>query len=72
MSVDRTAGRVSLSTQRLSATVKAEGAELTSLKDAQGRELLWQAGEAWPRHSPILFPIVGKVKDDTLRVGTES
>ncbi|WP_247886927.1 aldose 1-epimerase family protein [Azospirillum sp. SYSU D00513] len=51
---------------RLSATVKADGAELCSLRDAAGQELLWQAGPAWPRHAPVLFPIVGRLKDDRL------
>jgi galactose mutarotase-like enzyme len=51
----------------ISATVKADGAELCSLKNRQGLELLWQAGPAWPRHSPILFPIVGRLKNDELR-----
>ena len=66
------ADRISLGTPKLKAMVKAEGAELTSLKDGEGRELLWQAEAAWPRHSPVLFPIVGKVKDDTLRIGEAS
>ncbi|WP_448204664.1 aldose 1-epimerase family protein [Azospirillum sp. sgz302134] len=61
--------RHTLSNGRLSATIKAEGAELCSLKDAQGRELLWQAGPAWPRHAPVLFPIVGRLKNDELRHG---
>jgi galactose mutarotase-like enzyme len=51
----------------IEATVKAHGAELCSLKDAQGAELIWQAGAAWPRHAPLLFPIVGRLKNDTLR-----
>jgi galactose mutarotase-like enzyme len=55
-----------LITSRISATIKAEGAELCSLKNAEGLELLWQAGPAWPRHSPNLFPIVGKLKNDEL------
>ncbi len=53
----------------IAATVTAEGAELCSLKNAQGLELLWQAGEAWPRHAPLLFPIVGRMKNDELRHG---
>jgi galactose mutarotase-like enzyme len=64
--------RISLGTPKLKAVVKAEGAELTSLKDGEGRELLWQAEAAWPRHSPVLFPIVGRVKDDRLRLGEAS
>jgi galactose mutarotase-like enzyme len=51
----------------LEATIKAHGAELCSLKDAQGVELVWQAGAAWPRHAPLLFPIVGRLKNDELR-----
>jgi galactose mutarotase-like enzyme len=51
----------------IEATIKAHGAELCSLKDAQGVELIWQAGAAWPRHAPLLFPIVGRLKNDELR-----
>jgi len=51
----------------IEATVKADGAELCSLKNAEGTELLWQAGPAWPRHAPVLFPIVGRLKNDQLR-----
>lgn len=51
----------------LSAAIKADGAELCSLRDATGSEMLWQAEPIWPRHAPVLFPIVGRLKDDTLR-----
>jgi galactose mutarotase-like enzyme len=51
---------------RLSAVIKADGAELRSLCCAGGTELLWQAGPVWPRHAPVLFPIVGRLKDDRL------
>lgn len=51
----------------ITATILAHGAELCSLKNAQGLELLWQAGPEWPRHAPLLFPIVGKLKNDELR-----
>lgn len=50
----------------LSVTVKADGAELCSLRDARGTEMLWQAHPIWPRHAPLLFPIVGRLKDDRL------
>jgi galactose mutarotase-like enzyme len=56
-----------LGNDTMTATVTAEGAELCSLKNAQGLELLWQAGAAWPRHAPLLFPIVGRLKNDELR-----
>jgi galactose mutarotase-like enzyme len=50
----------------IAATIKADGAELCSLQNASGVELLWQAGAEWPRHAPLLFPIVGRLKDDKL------
>jgi galactose mutarotase-like enzyme len=59
--------RHTMSNGTLSATVKADGAELCSLRDAAGVEMLWQAEPVWPRHAPVLFPIVGRLKNDTLR-----
>src|ERR1044072_1375593 len=50
----------------IAATIKADGAELCSLRTADGLELLWQAGPEWPRHAPLLFPIVGQLKNDQL------
>lgn len=46
---------------------KNEGAELTGLKlKSDGTEYLWQADpEFWGRHAPLLFPIIGKIKDET-------
>ncbi|MGT2504203.1 aldose 1-epimerase family protein [Bradyrhizobium guangxiense] len=55
-----------LRSDRLSATVKAHGAELCSLKDGT-TEFIWQAGPEWPRHAPLLFPIVGRLAKDELR-----
>src|SRR6202000_1276495 len=56
----------------ITATVLAHGAELSSLKTAEGTELIWQAGPEWRRHAPLLFPIVGKLKNDQLRHGGKS
>ncbi len=50
----------------LSATISTDGAELHSIRTAGGRELLWQAGPDWPRHAPVLFPIVGRLAGDRL------
>ncbi len=58
--------RHALANGYLSAVVKADGAELCSLCDATGTEMLWQADPIWPRHAPVLFPIVGRLKDDRL------
>ena len=60
---------VELKNERLSVTIAEKGAELQSIKDANGKEYLWQADpQFWPRHSPILFPIVCSVNNDTYRV----
>jgi galactose mutarotase-like enzyme len=56
-----------ISNGRVMATIKADGAELCSLRNADGQDVLWQAGPEWPRHAPILFPIVGRLKGDVLR-----
>lgn len=52
---------------------KEQGAELTSiiLKETN-KEYLWQAGELWPRKSPILFPVVGNLKDDKITVNKKN
>jgi galactose mutarotase-like enzyme len=51
----------------LTAIIKAQGAELCSLTNEAGVEFIWQAGPAWPRHAPLLFPIVGRLKNDELK-----
>ncbi|MBM9401245.1 aldose 1-epimerase family protein [Gluconacetobacter azotocaptans] len=52
-------------TDRITVRVAAAGAELHSLRDAAGREHVWPGLPAWPRHAPVLFPIVGRLADDT-------
>ncbi len=48
----------------LKISVNPHGAELFSLQ-LDGHEYLWQADPYfWPRHAPLLFPIVGKLKED--------
>ncbi|MFT8611801.1 MAG: aldose 1-epimerase family protein [Gluconobacter oxydans] len=47
----------------LKASVRRHGAELVALRSGS-EDLLWNAGPAWPKHSPILFPIIGKLPDD--------
>ena len=47
------------------------GAELYSIvRKSDGREFLWQGNpEYWKRRSPVLFPIVGAVWNNEMRVG---
>ena len=55
---------------RLSITVNQTGAELTSLIALDtGREYLWQADPAvWGSSAPVLFPIIGMLKDGTTTI----
>lgn len=56
---------IELKNEQLTVLVATLGAELQSVRDREGREYLWQAGPEWPRRSPILFPIVCSVNDNT-------
>lgn len=51
----------------VSATINPKGAELVSLiHQASQIEYMWLADPAfWAKSSPVLFPIVGSLKDDT-------
>lgn len=64
--------RCVLSGSDLRAQIKVFGAELCSLQLASGQELLWRGAEPWPRHAPVLFPIVGRLNGDTLRHGSQN
>ncbi|MBF7071520.1 aldose 1-epimerase family protein [Aliarcobacter butzleri] len=51
----------------ITAQIKSFGAELNSLKKCdENFEYIWQANSKyWARHSPVLFPIVGRLKEDS-------
>jgi galactose mutarotase-like enzyme len=53
----------------LRAEICCLGAELVRLRDAAGRDLLWDGNPAfWKGRAPLLFPIVGRLKNDQLKV----
>ncbi|WP_432740050.1 aldose 1-epimerase family protein [Ligilactobacillus agilis] len=61
---------VFLENDYLVATIKEHGAELASLRSKEtGLEYIW-TGDAkyWGRQAPVLFPIVGRLKDDQYQV----
>ena len=56
-----------LSNDKISIQIADHGAELISIC-ANETEYLWQADpQFWGRHSPVLFPIVGRVWNNTYR-----
>jgi len=54
---------------KIQLSVKQTGAEICSLKSLEsGTEYIWQANpDVWANHAPILFPIVGALKDKTFK-----
>lgn len=53
----------------LSAIVDTNGGELVSLRDGAGTEYIWSGDPAyWSGRNPILFPIVGALKEGRVRV----
>ena len=59
-----------LSSASLKATVRTRGGELVSLRDQAGTEYIWQGDPAfWAGQNPILFPIVGSLKDGRVDIG---
>ena len=54
-----------LSNHILSVEISAKGAELQRIYNKQTKlDYLWNADpQYWPKHSPVLFPIVGELKD---------
>lgn len=54
-----------ISNYNLTAIINPLGAELISLKNSNNKEYIWEGNpEFWGKHSPILFPIVGCLKED--------
>ncbi|MDR2832878.1 MAG: aldose 1-epimerase family protein [Streptococcaceae bacterium] len=54
-----------LKNTKLTAIIDTKGAELKSLKSTEGIEYIWNGNpEYWGRHTPVLFPFVGRLKDD--------
>lgn len=54
---------IQIADRGLTVSINEKGAELQSIR-LNGIEYLWQAdGAFWGKHSPVLFPIVGELRD---------
>ncbi len=51
-------GIVKIKSDKLVVEIETFGSQLTSIKNNSGKEFLWQGGEIWNDHAPVLFPIV--------------
>ena len=57
--------KITLYNSELTATINTFGAELISIKNNSNREYIWEGNpNYWGKHSPILFPIVGSLKNN--------
>ena len=55
---------ITLKNEQLTVQIAELGAELQSVRTADGEERLWQADPAfWGRRAPILFPVVGRLRE---------
>jgi len=59
--------KTTISNTTLTATINHKGAELISLKNqTSDREYIWGGNpEYWGKHAPVLFPIVGTLKNNS-------
>lgn len=57
---------VTIQSEQLTVLIDEKGAELQSIQNHQtGIEYLWQGDKSyWGRRAPVLFPIVGRLKED--------
>ncbi len=64
---------VTIKNDTLTLLVDERGAEMTSLRTADGREVLWSADpKVWGRHAPLLFPVVGALGNGVYRHGGQT
>ncbi|MGK6354407.1 aldose 1-epimerase family protein [Sphingomonas sp. DT-207] len=60
---------IEIASDTLSTSINPFGAELSHLRDAEGRELMTDADPAfWSGRAPLLFPIVGRLNGDRYRL----
>ena len=66
--------KISISNNKLIATISSQGAELISLRSIDSnREYMWEGNpDFWGKHAPVLFPIVGTLKDNQYRYKGQS
>jgi galactose mutarotase-like enzyme len=70
---DQPRGCVVLRSSELTAEIDAHGAQLSTLRDHDARDLLWNGDPAvWSGRAPLLFPIVGVLVNGSYRWGSRT
>lgn len=63
---------VTLNNEFLTVEIEDVGAQLASITAKDGTQYLWQGDpDIWPRRAPLLFPILGRLKDSQYTLGEE-
>lgn len=63
---------IHIQNENVSAEIETLGAELVSFKGDDGFEHIWQGDKTyWGGHAPVLFPIVGALRDGRTRINGE-
>lgn len=56
--------RLTIQNQYLTVEIDSLGAQLASIRTPDGTEYLWQGDpEIWARRAPILFPVIGRLRE---------
>jgi galactose mutarotase-like enzyme len=64
---------IPVSSAELSAAIDPMGAQLSVLRDRDGRDLLWDGDPAiWAGRAPLLFPTVGNLAAGSYRLGSKT
>lgn len=59
-----------LTNEKISITLTTSGGTLSSIRDSDGTEYLWQGDEKyWSGQAPVLFPICGSLRNDRAVIG---
>lgn len=62
-----------ISNKQLTVVISERGAEILSVRDAQGHERMWNGDPAfWDFHAPIMFPVCGGFKENRYLMEGES
>jgi len=70
MATGETRQWIRIDSGELSAQIDPLGAQLSTLKDQAGRDLLWSGDAAvWAGRAPLLFPIIGTLAGGVYRLG---
>lgn len=64
---------VTIQNESYTATISSLGAELQSFRENSGLEYIWDGKEEfWSGRSPVLFPIIGNLRNDEIQINGKS